>query len=29
MDWDYPKPQPTPQAPVTNSFDDEEDDIPF
>jgi hypothetical protein len=29
MDWDAPKPQPTPQAPVTNSFDDEEDDIPF
>jgi hypothetical protein len=29
MDWDYPKPQPTPQAPVTNSFDDENDDIPF
>ena len=29
MDWDAPKPQPKPQAPVTNSFDDEEDDIPF
>jgi len=29
MDWDVPKPQPTPQAPATNSFDNEEDDIPF
>lgn len=29
MDWDTPKPQARPQAPVTNSFDDEEDDIPF
>lgn len=29
MDWDAPKPQARPQAPVTNSFDDEEDDIPF
>ena len=29
MDWDQPKPQPKPQAPVNNSFDDEEDDIPF
>jgi hypothetical protein len=28
MDWDAPKPQPTPQTPATNSFDDE-DDIPF
>lgn len=29
MDWDAPQPKPKPQAPVTNSFDDEEDDIPF
>jgi single-stranded DNA-binding protein len=29
MDWDQPAPQAKPQAPVTNSFDDEEDDIPF
>ena len=30
MDWDAPaQPKPKPQAPVTNSFDEEEDDIPF
>jgi hypothetical protein len=29
MDWDAPAPQAKPKAPVTNSFDDEEDDIPF